>query len=106
MSEWPVKLDLRTDHLDVELQPKGVLMVYMTSEEMNQILNKLLQKCSSAQKLIRILVYVHKWRSKSLNPVVKNALSVEILHLARMTWIKFAQKELVEDLKGVLWSKI
>ena len=95
----------RTDRLDGELQPKGVLMVFMISKEMNHILNKLLQKYSSAQKLIRILGYVHKWRSKSLNPTVKNMLSVEILQLARMTWIKFAQQELVEDLEASV-SKI
>ena len=44
VSEWPIKLDFRTDRLEGELQPKGVMMVFMISEEMCNVLETLLKK--------------------------------------------------------------
>ena len=99
VSEWPIKLDFRTDRLDGELKPKGVMMVFMVSDEMCDVLTKLLQKFSSPQKLFNVVAYVFKWKSMmEVKPCQTNVLSNADINKSRNTWIKLAQRDMEQDL--------
>ena len=57
-SEWPIKLDFRTDKLEGELMPKVVNSVFIVFDESGCVLNDLLERLSSAKKLFRIVAKV------------------------------------------------
>ena len=98
--EWPNKLDFRVDKLDGEIQPKGVLTVLFSSE-IHDMLSGLLDRVSSTAKLFRILAYHYKWislvRCKEM-PRVSGVLLSKEIYQAKVSWIKFIQQDLYEDL--------
>ena len=101
VSEWPIRLDFRTDTLEGELCPKGIHMVLATSEDVIVELDSLLVRFSSARKLYRILGYMLQWRQKierGEDTVVANSIDTYVMEKSKRVWVKYAQKELVQDL--------
>ena len=85
-TEWPTIRDFRTDRLDGELLPKGAHYVFAVTEDIGGVLESLLTRFSSVQKLFRVTAYIYKWRT-SIAPgdrsVCTNVLTVEMLHQSR-----------------------
>ena len=61
---WPIRLDFKSEMLEGELQPKGVNVMLVITNDMMPRLNVLLDRFSSSFKLYRTTSYLFKWLNK------------------------------------------
>ena len=60
---WPVKLDFKMERLDGELLPKNVHVVCLVSEDLSEVLDRLLQNTSNTKRSFNVVARMLKWKS-------------------------------------------
>ena len=98
---WPVKLDFKMERLDGELLPKNVHVVCFVSEDLSEVLDRLLQNMSNTKKLFNVVARMLKWKSLIMvehGRAIPGSITVEEVQKARKFWIKFEQAKVDEEL--------
>ena len=101
-SQWPIKLDFKTEKLEGEVQPKNVHFVMLVSEVFGEKIHQLLQNSSNVKKLFNVVAYIYKWLSLKKNAaahVVPGIITSEEVAQARLFWIRLSQQDEEEELK-------
>ena len=101
ISRWPIKLDFKTERLEGEIMPKNVHVVLLVSEQMQDVLSKLLENSSHVRKLFRVMAYTYKWinlKDRSVARASPGCITVEEISRAKELWLKFVQNDVREEL--------
>jgi len=98
---WPVKLDFKMERLDGELLPKNVHVVCLVSEDLTEVLDRLLQNTSNAKKLFNVVAQTLKWKSLIMledGRAIPGRIPMEEIQKARKFWMKYEKAKVEEEL--------
>ena len=93
--DWPIKFSYKKDGLEGEVLVKKVFAVTIAVQYVNGYLKRLVARSSSWRRMIRVLA----WMVRAPKLQLERSLSSVEVSFAREVMVKFAQKELVEELK-------
>ena len=92
---WPVRLDFKKETLEGEIKPKGVHLVFVSSDTMGNTFYELLSRTNDVKKLFRIVEFLFKWKGLQQS----EEYSGNVHEKARNFWIKFSQQEIYSELE-------
>ena len=92
--EWPIKLTYKKEGLEGEVLVKRVFVVSVAVKHVEAYLKSLVTRSSSWKRMIRVLA----WMIRAPKLQIEKSLSSIEVNNARQVILKFAQKELIEEL--------
>ena len=100
LSLWPLKYTYKKDHLEGQLHlPKQVKCLFVQAHH-DDFLGRIVHRSSSWSKSVRVLAWILRFTdSRQFRLWQAKPLDAEELKRARTLLIKFAQRELVSELK-------
>ena len=93
IAKWPIKYTFRTDRLDGEIVIGKSLHVSVVNVAHPDLLGRIVHRVGSWKKMIRILAWILRMGTPYAPPTAKQ------LQHAKQLLLKFAQKEIVNELK-------
>lgn len=92
-NEWPIRFTYRTDKLEGEIVIGKSVHVSVINVSHPDLLGRIVQRVSSWKKMIRVLAWILRMGTPFAPPNAKQ------LRRAKMLLLKFAQKDIVSELK-------
>ena len=107
--DWPIKTNFKMERLEGDLLPKESVSHVLFTVSKEGCLYKLLHRIGSSDKLSRVsaiiklhrvLAIILRWKNVyKLRNTKQQSLSTVEVAMAKTTWIKWTQMEMVRDLE-------